>query len=448
MVKRRLSQFSPSKFIFLSIFFTITIGTFLLALPISRTKPVALLDLLFTATSATCVTGLFATPMSSFTTFGHSVILGLIQVGGLGLITLTLFVLYLFVNVGLATQLMAGKLLDMESWTSVKRLLYFIIGFTLFCEISGALVLFSTFKHLYSTSYAWFLSFFYSISSFCSAGMPLLADNMEVYQSDYTILSVMTILMFLGGLGFVTLFEIKDYIWAKLQKTRHVFSLHSRINLSMTVITIIVCALLICFLEWGNAFTDMNPLLKIITILFHTLSFRSTGWATVPIMDLQRASIFLMMVSTFIGASPGSTGSGIKMTTLAIYLATIKASIFGKTHVNIKGRKIEPEQVNQVFSIVSLSIIWIILCTFALLITETSWHLFQMLFEVVSAFATLGISLSSHALSPFGKILIIITMIIGRIGSLTLVWALRAMTLRKQSGVMEAQYPAERVILS
>ncbi len=448
MVKRSLSQFSPSKFIFLSIFFTIVIGTFLLSLPISRTQPVDLLDLFFTATSATCVTGLFAIPMSSFTTFGHSVILGLIQVGGLGLITLTLFVLYLFVNVGLATQLMAGKLLDMESWTSVKRLLYFIIGFTLFCELSGALILFSTFKQLYPTSYAWFLSFFYSISSFCSAGMPLLADNMEVYQSNYTILSVMTSLMFLGGLGFVTLFEIKGYIWAKLKKTRHVFSLHSKINLSMTAITISICALLICFLEWGNAFAGMNPFLKIITILFHTLSFRSTGWATVPIIDLQRASIFLMMVSTFIGASPGSTGSGIKMTTLAIYLATIKASIFGKAHVNIKGRKIEREQVNQVFSIVSLSIIWIILCTFALLITETSWHLFQMLFEVVSAFATLGISLSSHALSPFGKILIIITMIIGRIGSLTLVWALRAMTLRRKAGIVEAQYPVERVILS
>ena len=448
MVKRSLAQFSPSKFIFLSIFFMIAIGTFLLSLPISRTQPVSLLDLLFTATSATCVTGLFAAPMSSFTTFGHSVILGLIQIGGLGLITLTLFVLYSFVNVGLATQLMAGKLLDMESWTSVKKLLYFIIGFTLFCEVAGALILFSTFKNIYSISYAWFLSFFYSISSFCSAGMPLLTDNLEIYQSNYTILSVMTVLMFLGGLGFVTLFEIKNYILSRIQKKRYLFSLHTKINLSMTGFTIATCAILICFLEWNNAFANMSPLLKTITTLFHTLSFRSTGWATVPIVGLQRASIFLMMVSTFIGASPGSTGSGIKMTTLAIYLATIKASIFGKNHVNIKGRQIEREQINQVFSIVSLSIIWIILCTFALLITETSWHLFQMLFEVVSAFATLGISLSYHALSPFGKVLIIFTMIIGRIGSLTLVWAVRSMTLRKKAGVVEAQYPVERVILS
>ena len=448
MVKRRLSQFSPSKFIFLSIFFTILIGTLLLALPMSRTQPVAFLDLFFTATSATCVTGLFATPMSSFTTFGHTVILGLIQVGGLGLITLTLFVLYLFMNLGLATQLMAGKLLDMESWTSVKKLLYFIIGFTLFCEVSGALVMFSAFRHLYDTPYAWFLSFFYSISSFCSAGMPLLPDNMEAYQANYTILSVMTILMFLGGLGFVTLFEIKDYFFSRVNTKRHIFSLHSRINLSVTAITIATCAALICFLEWNNAFSGMSPSLKTVTTLFHALSFRSTGWASVPIFSLQRATIFLMMVSTFIGASPGSTGSGIKMVALAIYLATIKSAIFGQSYVNIKGRMIAREQINQVFSIVSLSIIWIILCSFALLITEQGWHLFQMLFEVVSAFATLGISLSAQTMSPFGKILIIVTMLIGRIGSLTLVWALRAMTLRKKAGAVEAQYPVERVILS
>lgn len=449
MSQVKTAHFSPGRVILLSIFCLIIFGTILLALPFSRTTDVSIIDLLFTATSATCVTGLFAVPMSSFTTLGHAIILLLIQIGGLGLITLTLAILYMFANVGFATQVRAGQLLEIESWKSVRSTLFFIIWITLLFELIGTLLLYTSFSKLYETSYAWFLALFYSISSFCSAGMPIEPTNMEAYQSSYTILITVTILMFVGGLGFITLQEIMHYMRSWRSKRRYSFSLHSKVNLYTTLFTIGISATLIWLLEGNHSFADMSSPMRFVTTIFHSLSFRSTGWITIPLSFMHLATIFLIMITTFIGSSPGSTGSGVKMTTVALFVSAIKAAIFGEKRVTIKGRSIPQDQVYKAMSIVSISLAWIVLTTFCLLITETSWEIQDMLFEVVSAFATLGLSTGNTAtLSFIGKILIIATMIIGRIGSLTLVLALSHLAIKKKQEAPQILYPEERVMLS
>ncbi len=452
MVKKTLATFSPARTILLSVFATIIIGTLALALPIARTTSIAFIDLFFTATSATCVTGLFTVPLSNFTTFGHCIILALIQIGGLGLITLSLFLMYLFANLGFATQLMAGQLLEIEQWKHVKKILIFIIGVTLCTEFVGALCIFSVIKSEYSLPQALFLSIFHAVSSFCNAGISLFHGShgsMHMYSENYMMLIITTMLVFIGGFGFIAWNEIMRYITSLHKKKRHHFSLHSKIILYGSATLISVAVVLIWLLEHNNAFAQMNPLLKFANALFHAVSFRSTGFMAIPLGDVQLATIFLMVILSFIGSSPGSTGSGVKITTFILFLATIKAAISGRTSVDIKGRSIAKDQIYKAIAIISLSVIWIMLTTFCLLITEKGWHFIDLFFEVTSAFATLGISTGTTPfLSALGKLFIIASMFVGRIGSLTLILALRKLALRKKTKGVEFLYPEERVMLS
>lgn len=449
MIKKRLSRFSPGRIIFLSIFFTILSGTMLLALPIAQVKPIPLIDLFFTATSATCVTGLFTVPIHSFTTFGHCIILLLIQIGGLGLITLSLFLMSIFANLGLATQLMAGQLLEIEQWKNVKKILLFIIGVTVFTESIGALCILTKLKNEFPLGKACFLSLFHAVSSFCNAGISLFQDGMYSYSTNYTILITTIILMFCGGLGFITWNEIIKYLYSLKKKKRYHFSLHSKIILYGSAILISTATLLFLILEYNNNFESMNPIATIVNALFYAVSLRSTGFITTNINSAQLATILLIMIISFIGSSPGSTGSGVKITTFTLFLATIKSVIFGRTAVEIRGRRIVTDQIHKAIAIISLSFFWIIISTFCLLITEQRWDFMSLLFEEISAFATLGISVGlTPYLSLIGKSLIMTSMIVGRIGSLTLILALRTLALRKKIDAPEFSYPEERVMLS
>jgi len=254
----KISHICAERIILLSIFFMILIGTLLLALPIAQHTPMSLIDIFFTATSATCVTGLLTIPLESFTFFGKCVILILIQIGGIGLITMTLFAMSLFINLGLATQLIAGKLLEFDSWQHIKKFLIFIISFTVCIELLGALSLLPIMAQHYALDKALFLSFFHSVSSFCNAGFTLFSDNVEHFQNNFFLLTITAFLVFCGGFGFITWHEIWRCINALKEKKRYMFSLHSKIVIYGTVATILLFTSVFFLLEHAHSLAHFS----------------------------------------------------------------------------------------------------------------------------------------------------------------------------------------------
>lgn len=449
MSNSRLAHFSAGRVILLALFLTILIGTALLALPISRHIPMCLLDLFFTATSATCVTGLFTVPLENFTIFGKSIILLLIQIGGLGVITLTLFIFSLFMNLGLATQLMAGRLLELESWKNIKQLLVFIMLITLSIELIGAALFFSVFIQTHKLSHALFLAIFHAVSFFCNAGITLFNNSMLIYAHNPIIVITAMLLMLLGGIGFITLYETFDHMSHFPSGKHHHFSLQSKIIVYGALIGILGAAFLLYVIENNHAFAHMGIAETITSCLFHAISFRSAGLIMVPIAHFQIATLFLIMIVGYIGSAPSSTGSGIRTTTAAIYIAVVQAALEGHGSVNIFGRRIAKDQVNKAIAIFSLGVCWIIVSIFALLVLEPHFRFTDIIFETMCAFTNLGLSTGiTPLLSVSGKILIILSMIFGRIGALTLILALRKIALRKDSGKAEIIYPEERIMLS
>jgi len=446
---KQLSHFSPGRIILYSVFVTIILGTLALSLPIARLKPIAFIDLLFTAVSSTCITGAYTIPLEDFSQIGHTILLILMQIGGIGLITLTVFLLSFFMDFGFAQQVMVGQLLEIESWKNVRTLIIFIIISTICIESVGALLIFFVIHHAYPLKEAIFFSCFHAISSFCNVGTLLFPNNPHLLANSYLLMCITAILMIIGCLGFVTWREILYYITSLKRKKRYSFSLHSKIVLYGTCGIILTASIIFWILEHDNAYANMGYFKSFSYALFQAVSFRSGGFTIVPINLLSLPTLFITLFIMFIGTSPVSTGSGIKITTITVFLATIKAAITDRTSVEIRGRRIAIDQVYKAIAIIALSFGWICLMTLFLLITETGWGFFYILFETVSTFSNVGISTGlTKNLTNIGKIFIMLTMITGRIGSLTLLLALRQLALRNApESTTEFTYPEERVML-
>jgi len=450
MSKKKLIDISPAHIILFSFFILIICGTCLLALPIAHIKPMPFIDLFFTATSATCVTGMFTLPLSNFTFFGKAVILGLIQIGALGLATMSLFIISLFIDLGLGTRFMAGQLFELDSWHNIKKILIFTFGSTLILELLGALIFFSIFKSEYSLGSAIFYSLFHSISAFCNAGVSffhfLTEQNLECYNTNYLFLATTSLLTFIGGLVFITWHELMSRIHAYIfAKKPHRISLHSKIILYGTGTLLLITAILFLLLEYNNTLASLSLPLKFGNAIFHVISFKSCGFILGNLTDFLPVTIFLIMIIGLIGSSPGSTGSGIKITTFVLFLNTIKSTINGRTSVEAFEREIPIDQIYKAISIISLGVGWILFTTFCLLLTETNWTFLDVFFETMSAFSNVGFSLKgTQKLSDFGKLFIMATMFIGRIGSLTFILGLK---LKSRKETIEFSYPEERVML-
>jgi trk system potassium uptake protein TrkH len=451
MSKNKLIDISPAHIILFSFFILILCGALLLGLPIAQIKPMSFIDLFFTATSATCVTGLFTIPLSNFTFFGKAVILGLIQVGALGLATMSLFIVSLFIDLGLGTRFMAGQLFELDSWENIKKMLIFTFGSTVVLEVLGALSFFSIFKTEYPLHNAVFYSFFHSISSFCNAGISffhfLTEQNLQHYSTNYLFLATTTILTFFGGLGFITWHEIMLRCRTYLNAGKpHRFSLHSKIILYGTAVLLAIVTITFFVLEYHNTLATLSIPLKCANSLFHAVSFKSCGFVLGNLSDFYPATLFLIMIVGLIGSAPGSTGSGIKITTFVLFLSTVRSAINGRSSVDIFEREIPLDQIYKVIAVISLSLGWILFVTFCLLITEKTWSFLDVFFETISAFSNVGFSLKgSEKLSDFGKLFIMATMFIGRIGSLTFILGLK---LKAKKETTEFSYPEERIMLS
>lgn len=444
MTVRVLAHFSPGRTILFSIFLTIVAGTLALALPIARTAPIPLIDLFFTASSATCVTGLFTIPFDLFTGFGKCVILILIQIGGLGLITMSLFLISLFVDFGLATQLMAGQILEIESWKNVRKVILVITLITVCTELAGMFIISAVLAQELPLGTAIFEGFFHSISSFCNAGIAC-STTFLPYMATSTIIIITTmILVLIGGLGFLTWHEIITCCIRKWRKQRYRFSLQGKMILYGSTALITCSTIVFWILERNHSLLGMSIGQTLLQSLFHAIALRSAGILLIPASSLQLATILLIIGLAFIGSSPASTGSGVKITTFTVLIMTIKAALMGKNAIEVRGRRIPIDQVLKAGAIVALSLFWIMLTTFCLLITEQVKNFLDIFLEAVAAFTNLGISTGiTPQLSFIGKLFIIASMIVGRVGSVGFILALRLRPPEKR----EFSYPEERVML-
>lgn len=429
----------PPRLVFFSFLTVIIIGTILLSLPaaVEGTEPLSIIDALFTSTSATCVTGLIVVDTGTqFSTFGELVILLQIQVGGLGIMTLSTFFIFLISGrLSFTNKEVLVDTLSQSPYAELNRLLKVVFLFTIVIELAGAIILTLGFLNDFSLPEAAYLGVFHSISAFCNAGFSLFSNSFMDYQSDVIINITVMILIILGGLGFIVIMDIYNNRLFFLGKKKSQFSFHSKIVVRTTGYLLLTGFVLYFLLEYSNGLKGLSIEGKIFTSIFQSVTTRTAGFNTVAIENLTTVTLFIFILLMFIGASPGSCGGGIKTTTFAIILHSIFHRFRMREDVNILKRRIPQSTVSRIISIVFFSVLIVVVFTILLLIlelpqlphTEKEGLFIDILFEVVSAFGTVGLSTGiTSELSNAGKILITILMFIGRLGPLTIALAVNA----------------------
>lgn len=411
----------PSLIIALSFLIVIFLGAILLALPISSTsgKGTNFLDAYFTSNSATCVTGLVTLDTGThFSLFGLIVIMVLMQVGGLGYMTFSTFLVLVFrKKMFISEKLMVMEALNIYSMKDVATILRKIFTIVFVLEGMGALILFLRFLPEKGWSEALLYGVFHAISAFNNAGFALPANfaNLMPYVTDPVVNLTITTLIILGGIGFLVIADV-------LQFKR--WSLHSKLAIATTLFLIIGGTIVYMALEYNNTLSAFNLPQKIMASYFQAVTPRTAGFNTLDITKLLPASAIFIMLLMFVGASPGGTGGGIKTTTFALVATTIWATLRNYRDTMVFNRRIPAETIRRAFTITILALAVVAIPTFILTETE-KFGLTQVAFEVFSAFGTVGLSMGiTPYLSSLGKIVIIITMFVGRVGPLTLLLAL------------------------
>ncbi len=440
-------KLSPAQIVLLSFMLLITLGSLLLMLPFSSAtgKVFSLTDAIFMATSATCVTGLGTLSLAeNFSTFGQVIILILIQIGGLGYMTLySSMMILLGRSMGMENRIVMQDLLNVASMEDLIGLIVDIIKFTFLIEIWGAIVLTIgfTFQGL-EFGKALYYGFFHSISAFCNAGFALFDDNLESFATNPLIHGTIAVLVILGGLGFIVLKEVKHTISKKNSLAR--MSLHSKVVLITTAILILTAFLAIFFGEFLNALDGFSLWEKAQVAFFQSVTLRTAGFNTVPISNFHSYTIYLMSMFMFIGAGPGSTAGGIKVTTFAILIQSIRSTLRGRSQVEIFNKTLPNQIVVKAMALFIISIITTTVFTFVLMKLEPKQSFLVIVFEIISASGTVGLSLGlTPYLSIIGKITISILMFIARVGPLTLVLAIGS----RKNNEGQVSYPEGRIMI-
>jgi len=422
---RKKHRYTPSHIILFSSLTVIISGIVLLMLPLSQKASIPLIDIVFTSISASTGTGLLSTSLHNFTPFGLSIITLLAQIGALGVIVLTIFFLYIFFEKNQITDFLPENILKKRNPKRVKPVLLFVILFTVLAELVGGIIIAFGIRNSFAWPQALLYGLFHAISAFSSIGISLFENNMELYSQNPLVLIPLIFLMILGIIGFVVLIEFFQHMRLG-QKKKHQFSLSSKITL-LTISLLLIFAIGIFWgLEEDHALAAYNPLKTILNSIFNATSCMGIGFHTVPVNSLRLPTLLMAMIIAFIGTAPGSTGSGIRTTTIAILWSSVEAVIWSRPYVTILGNRIPTNQVRKAIAIIALSVPWIIFTTFILLILEPEYSFLQILFESVSAFATFGMSTGiTPYLSTISKILLSISMFLGRIGPFTLIFAIK-----------------------
>lgn len=429
MMKKKFSL-TTTQIIMLSFLAVIFLGSLLLSLPISSAdgEAVPYLDALFTATTATCVTGLVTlTTASTWSVFGQAVILVLIQVGGLGVVTImSALMILLQKRMGIGDRLLIQDAFNLNSLSGIVRFVKRVILGTALVEGIGALLYMTVFVPEFGLRGIW-IAVFTSISAFCNAGMDIIADNsLSSYATNPIINLVTCALIVLGGIGYIVWWDVMGL--RKGAAGRRRLSLHSKIAISTTLLLIFGGGLLILLFEYHNPRTiaELSLFDKLQVSLFQSVTTRTAGFATVPQQDLTNASSILCLLLMFIGGSPVGTAGGIKTVTIAVLFASALSAVRNRQEVTLFQRNISKQAVSKAVAVTTMS--FVILFTSTLLLSAVSpGEPLDILFETVSATATVGLSRDlTPDLNAYGKVIIIGTMYLGRVGPISLALALNS----------------------
>jgi trk system potassium uptake protein TrkH len=450
----KFKQLPPGGVLMLYYALAIIIGAGLLCLPAaSNGTPLSFLDALFTATSAQCVTGLAVVDTGTqFTLFGQWVILSLIQIGGLGITTFSVYLfIYLRIGVSVRGRWIINETLLQTPIGSWRELLRDIFLMTFVIEGIGTLLLSCAFIPEQGFLPGLYSALFHSVSAFCNAGFSLFSNSMVNFQGSALVNLTLIMLISCGGIGFLVIRELVQvgYAWRKNKKRLRI-SLHSKIVLTTSLILTVFGTLAIWVMEFrgslaGHSFGD-----GLWIALFQSVSSRTAGFNSIDLNQFHVATIFLMILLMFVGASPGSCGGGIKTTSLALFFAVFCNRLKGSGHTSLFRRTIPDEAISKALTLTIMALILIGIALFSLLVAQTgslvneSKGMFlDYLFETFSAFATVGLTIGATAqLTVAGKLIVILLMFIGRVGLLTMAFAI-AGRARKDGG----RYAEENIMI-
>jgi len=450
---------NPAQLFILSFALIIVSGTLLLILPNSTHEGISLVDALFTSTSAVCVTGLTSVDTGTvFTPLGLTIILLLIQAGGIGIMTFTSYFGFFFKGgASYQNRLMIRDMTNEERISDVFSTLKKIILITFLIEFTGAVIIFASLDPnvlpgLWNRT---FFALFHSVSAFCNAGFSTLSNNLydPGFRFNYLLQLTIATLIIFGGIGFPIIFNTLKYlrysiinriIHAKKNHYPWVLGMTARIVLVTTFCLLLAGTVIIFFLESDNTLKEHHGIGKWITAFFAATTPRTAGFNTVDMSALHISTILITFILMWVGASPGSTGGGIKTTTFAIAILNFMSLARGKDRIEIFRREISPISVRRAFASISLSFIVLGLSVFFMALFESDMDLMKLAFESVSAFGTVGLSLGvTSSLSSAGKIVIILTMFIGRVSMLTILVAFMRRIVN-----LKYKFPTEDVLIN
>ena len=453
-VKNFITLFSlqPAQLMLMSFGGVIVFGTVLLMLPAATVpgEETSLINAFFTATSATCVTGLIVYDTAThFTFFGQFVILALIQVGGLGIMTFSVsLALLMRRGVSMKDQSIMQDVLDQDTLQSVKRLIRFIIAMTFLLETAGAIILFNAWKPIFhgTLETVWY-AIFHSVSAFCNAGFSTFSNSLMGFSNNAPTNLTIGGLIVLGGIGFVVIGDfyqaLRDRLFLRV-KRRHKFRIQSRLALGWTGGLILGGTVLIYLIERGRILAGMSYDHALLVSLLQSISTRTAGFNSCDIGALQPVTLFIFIILMFVGACPGGTGGGIKTTTPAVLWAVIRAGFHRRGETELYRRTIPVEVIQKAVMVLCASLLLVCGALGLMLVFEPQKDFVDLFFETVSAFGTVGLSTGITAsLSTAGRVIITLLMFIGRLGPLTIGFAF----MLRKSQPAKYRYSEERIMI-
>lgn len=455
--KRR--YINPAQLFMVSFMLIILAGALALLLPNATYQGITFVDALFTSTSAVCVTGLVVVDTATyFTPMGKIIIMVLIQLGGLGIMTFTSYFSYFFTGQSsYENQLLIQEMTKSDKISDVFSTLKRVLLITFSIEAIAAVLIYMSLNDvlLPGIGEKVFFSIFHSISGFCNAGFSTLTNNFYElgYRFNYPLHLIIAFLVIIGGIGFPIMFNFAKYLKHvfrnRIFNKKHfhspwIININTRIVLISTLVLLVVGTILVYVLEYNNTLAEHGPLGKLVTAFFGAVTPRTAGFNTVDYTQLHMSTVLLLYVMMWIGASPGSTGGGIKTSTIAISVLNAFSLARGKDRVEFYGREISDSSLRRAYSQIFLSLFVIGFSVFLVSSFNPELDLKDIMFESISAFGTVGLSLGITAkLSVVSKIVITLTMFIGRISMLTIMAA-----FLKQVRFQKYKYPSEDITIN
>ena len=431
-----LRKLKPVQLLIFGYIVFITLGTFLLLLPLSHRGNLSFTDAFFTSTSAVCVTGLIVKDTANFfTPFGKLVILFLLQIGGIGYMTVATLLLFIIRGkMSLKFRITAVQSFPELTFSSMKSFFTTIILITVILELVGTLFLFIGFHRFYPSDKALFYSLFNSVSAFCNAGFSTFAESLTNFRESALIVLTVAFLIIAGGIGF---YVYIDVFYRYIKRTKNRLSLHTKSVLFVTAILLLSGTILFFIFDYKSALANLSLSSKILQAFFQSVTTRTAGFNTIDQAKLSPFGALYTMFLMFVGGSPGGTAGGIKTTTILAVILWQLSYIRGKTNTTLYKYKIPERQIKKAFSVFVLSGFTVLLATLIISISESAGikihGLVPYLFEIFSAFGTVGLSFGSfktpfvslsHDFTILGKWIIILTMLTGKVGVLSLAFSM------------------------